>query len=323
MTFRPSHPRIGGCLLALFCAPALAQQAPPNPASGGQPRALLRGIASASVFSGVNRNDARASLKVWFDELARQRGHVLDSTVDIVDNVAEIRERLRTRSVELLSLGARDYLELESSGLLVPVLTDARTTGAAAYPYLLLVNSTSGISNMAGLRGKSILVSARGNGETGTAWLEILLAKEKLPHAASFFSSVKASAKPQACILPVFFGTADACVVDAVNLKLAQEMNPQLERLMVLARSRPLVEGVIGVPSDPHPYQQELVDSMLTLHEDPRGRQLLMVFGTERLVRLQPGDLESIRELWRDYQRLIAGSQPAGNESPRRATGGH
>jgi hypothetical protein len=57
---------------------------------------------------------------------------------------------------------------------------------------------------------------------------------------------------------------------------------------------------------------------MLSLHESPRGRQLLMVFKTERIVRIQPGDLDSARELWRDYYRLpgsaplrTAGSRPS------------
>jgi hypothetical protein len=62
------------------------------------------------------------------------------------------------------------------------------------------------------------------------------------------------------------------------------------------------------------PYRKDLIASILSLHEDPRGRQLLMVFKTERIVRLQPGDLDSARELWRDYSRLPG-------VSPRRAPG--
>jgi len=282
----------------------------------------LRSVASGRVFADVNRNDARAALKVWFDMVARERGYGLDSTVDILDSVAEIRERLRNHTVELLTLGARDYLELESSNLIVPVLTDARTIGGALYSYVLLVNPSSGATSVASLRGKNVLVSARGSGETGKAWLEVLLGREKLGRAAPFLGSVRAAAKPQACILPVFFGSVDACVVDEVNLHLAEEMNPQLGQLRVLARSRPMIESVITVPADPRPYQKELIDSMLSLHENPRGRQLLMVFKTDRLVRIQPGDLDAARELWKDYSRL-AGSPPAESDLAVRGKGGH
>ena len=106
------------------------------------------------------------------------------------------------------------------------------------------------------------------------------------------------------CILPLFFGTVDACVVDEVSLNLAKELNPQLAQLKVLARSRPLVESVITAPRTTAPFHKDLVDAMLSLHDDPRGRQLLMVFKTGRVVRIQPGDLEGTRELWKEYDRL-------------------
>ncbi|MGA2267746.1 MAG: PhnD/SsuA/transferrin family substrate-binding protein [Bryobacteraceae bacterium] len=293
---------------------ALAQQNTAGRATGteahGLRHALLRGVASSRVFNNVNRNDARAALKVWFDVVAQQRGYILDSTVDVLDSVTEIRQRLESHSAELVMLGVTDYLELESSGLIVPVLTDARSAqGGAFYSYVLLVNPSSGATTMASLRGKNILVGSRGAGKTGMAWLEVVLGKEKFGRAAPFFASIKAPDKAQACILPLFFGSVDACVVDEVSLNLAKEMNPQLGQLRVLARSRPLIESVIATPVESRPYQKELIDAMLSLHEDPRGRQLLMVFKTDRLVRIQPGDLESARELWRDYHRL-PGSPP-------------
>jgi len=309
--------------LVILIGVAVAQPNTPGKAPEIEARGLrhyqLRAVASGQAFSNVNRNDARAALKVWFDVLAQQRGYILDSAVDIVDSVKEIRERLESHSVELVTMGMLDYLELESSRLIVPVLTDARTSQRGAlYSYLLLVNPSSGVTSIAGLRGKNLLVAARGSGETGVAWLEVLLGKEKLGRAPSFFASVKSLDKPQGCILPVFFGAADACVVDEINLDLAKEMNPQLGRLRVLVRSRPMIESIIAVPVEPHPQQTELVDGMLTLHQDPRGRQLLMVFKTERIVRLQPGDLDAARELWRDYYRLPGASphRPAGFAPP-------
>lgn len=281
-----------------------------NIEAGGLRHALLRGVASSRMFNSVNRNDARAALKVWFDALARQKGFLLDSKVDIVDSVTQIRERLQSHSVELVMLSVTEYLELESSRLIVPVLTDVRSgQGGALYSYVLLVNPSSGATTIASLRGKNILVSSRGAGHTGGVWLDVFLGKEKFGRAASFFASIKAPDKAQACILPLFFGTVDACVVDEVSLDLAKEMNPQLGQLRVLARSRGMIESVIAVPAEPCPYQKELIDAMLSLHQDPRGRQLLMVFKTDRLVRIQPGDLDSARELWRDYDRL-PGSSP-------------
>jgi ABC-type phosphate/phosphonate transport system substrate-binding protein len=136
-----------------------------------------------------------------------------------------------------------------------------------------------------------------------------MLGKERLGRAAAFFASLKVTDKSQGCILPVFFGTVDACVVDEVNLELAKEMNPQLARLKVLVRSRPIIENIIAIPIEPSPYLQQWKEAMLTAQQDPRGRQTLMVFKTDRVVPVQPADLDSARELWKDYFRL-PGSTP-------------
>jgi ABC-type phosphate/phosphonate transport system substrate-binding protein len=120
---------------------------------------------------------------------------------------------------------------------------------------------------------------------------------------------MKVAGKSQGCVLAVFFGTVDACVVDEVNLDLAKEMNPQLAQLKVLVRSRPIIESIVATPIEPHPYLKEWKEAMLSGHQDPRGRQILMVFKTDRVVPIQPADLDSARELWRDYFRL-PGSTP-------------
>ena len=295
--------------LCLAMGAALAQQASPGKAAGGETRGLrrarLNGVVSSASLTNLNQNDARAAIKVWFDLVAQRKGFVLDSKVDILASVAEMKERLQSRSVEVLVLSITEYLELESSYLAVASLTHAVSVqGGASYSYLLLVKLSAAAPTIAGLRGRNALVFSRGGSGAGMAWLEVLLGKEKLGRAASFFGSVKAVDKAQACILPLFFGTVDACVVDEVNLNLSKEMNPQVGQLKVLARSRPMIGSVIATPVEPSPYQNELLDTILSLHEDPRGRQLLMVFKTDRVVRIQPGDLDSARELWRDYYHL-------------------
>ncbi|HUA62231.1 MAG TPA: PhnD/SsuA/transferrin family substrate-binding protein [Verrucomicrobiae bacterium] len=302
-------------ICGLVISTAAAQPLPaamPSPGHNGS-RMLLRAVASIRVFGNINRNDARASLKVWMDLVALGKGFDVDTSVDILDSVPEIRQRLESRSAELASLCIWDFFELESSHLLTPVLTDARDAAATAYSYILLVNPSSRITTPAGLRGKNVLLSARGSGATGTAWLEVLLAKEGLGRTAAFLASAKPVPKPSACVLPVFFGTADACIVDEPDFNLTKEMNPQLGRLRIVTRSRPLIESVIAVPLDGRPLQREMIDWMLTLGETTRGRQVLTVFQTDRLVRLQPGDLDSARELWQDYSRIAASAPRPAN----------
>jgi phosphonate transport system substrate-binding protein len=223
--------------------------------------------------------------------------------------VHEIRERLENHSTELLILTTTDYLELESTHLAVPVLVNTLASQAgSAYSYLLLVNPSSTATTVEDLRGKNVVTSSRSRWNVSGMWLEVLLAKGNLGRASSFFSSFKTTEKSQECVLPLFFGKVDACVVGEPDLNLAKEMNPQLGRLRVLARSRPMVEGVLATPVEPTPGRKELIDAILGLNLDPRGRQVLQLFRTERVVRIQPGDLDSARELFADYRRLQATS---------------
>lgn len=296
----------------LFCiavAAALAQQntfsVAPTTEAGRVRQARLYGIVGKDILNNLNEDDAKAAIKSWFAMLGQQKGFILDTKVDITDGAPEIRKRLDSRNVDILVLDVPEYLELESSHLIVPLLTHARSAHEGApYSYVLLVKPSSAATSVASLRGKNVLVFSRNGGNGGSVWTDVLLGKEKLGRAASFFASIKATDKAQACTLPLFFGSVDACVVDEINLNLAKELNPQLGELKVLARSRPIIETVIALPADPIPFQKDLLDTMLSLHESARGRQVLMVFKTQRLLRIDTADLDVARELWVDYYRL-------------------
>jgi ABC-type phosphate/phosphonate transport system substrate-binding protein len=296
---------------AIATGVALAQQ---DSAPGGLRHARLYEIASSKTLNNVNRNDVQAALKVWAELMGQQRGFLLETKVDVLDTVAEMVARLESRSVDAMVICVTEFMELEARRLVVPVFTNGRRAqGDAHYSYLVVVKGSSTATGIAGLRGTNILVSSRTLENAGIAWLDVMLGKEGLGRASSFFASMKSVDKAQACILPVFFGAAEACIVDEVNLDLAKEMNPQLGQLTVLARSRPMLENVVAIPVDPHPYTNEWKQAMLTAQDSPRGRQILSVFKTERVVPLHPGDLDSARDLWRDYFRL-PGSAP--NKTP-------
>ena len=321
---KPIRRSIGSLLAALAVSTTLAAQPASSSTSGELRHTRLYGIASSRSLSNVNRNDARAALKAWFDIIARQKGFLLDSRVDIAEDVAEIRERLKGRSVDIIALSVPEYLEIEDMHLAIPLLTHVR--GARTnpfYSYLLLVNAASPATRIDGLRGKAVLEFSRSGSNTGAAWADVLLGRQKLGRAASFFASIKQSATAQNCILPVFFGSADACVVDEVSFNLAKEMNPQLGRLRILATSGPVLDSLIITPVQPHPYHRELLDALVHLHEDPRGRQVLLVFKADRLAAVQPDDLESARELWREYGRLPAARAGLGSAPAESGNGGN
>lgn len=286
-------------VLVLFCGFAHAD---PNTGAARR-RARLNVMTSDALFAAVNRNDATAAMRVWVDVIGRRKGFDFDSTVTVFQALDVVVSGLGQKSVDLLVLDTPDYLRLAEMGLVVPIAAGANPKSKLGFDYLLLVREGT-VGGTSDLRGKRVGVSSRTKAGLGLAWLETLLADQRLGPASEYFGSVVDTQKSSACVLPVFFGRLDACVVDTGNLEVLQELNPQLTKLKVLARSPVLVEGVLAMPVAPHPYREELVEAILDLHRDPTGAHLVTLFRTGPLVRATDATFDSVRVIWNRYRKL-------------------
>lgn len=283
----------------------LAQQPPPRK------RARMFAMASESLFAGVNRNDAVVSLRVWAEALTRRLGYEFNLKLDVFDSPGEAIGRLKSGGVDLLFLDTPDYASIHGLRLIEPVASGSHRGLIGAYEYLLLCREAQGIEGLPHLQGKRVGIASRTGAGLGAAWLDVLLASHRLEAPNRFFQSVALTSKASACVLPVFFGRLDACVVDANNFATMKELNPQLGRLKVLARSQPMVEGMIAFALTPHPFRDELIQSLLQLHKDPAGAQMVMLFKTGPLVRATADDFEAARAAWEKSQRLGSGTARA------------
>jgi hypothetical protein len=300
---------LAAALLLLFFRLSVAGISPllagDSPAAPGWKKARLHVLASESLFVSVNEGDAVASMTLWAQQIGKLRGFQFESRMELARSAGQFRQQLKDRAVDLLVLDTPDYLSLADSGLIEAVVAGTNRGQLAAFPYLLLTNDPAGATPLTGLRGRRIAVASRTKSNMGMVWLETELAQNRLGRAATFFASVEASYRASACVLPLFFGKIDACVVDAGNLESLQELNPQLGRLRVAARSAPLLEGLIAMPVQPHPYRDELIDSLLNLHRSPAGEQLGVVFRTGPLARAGREQFESVRLLVGRYRRIV------------------
>lgn len=290
--------------------------------SGNLRDSQLYAVASARMMTSVNRNDALAAIKAWFELLGKDRGFTLDTRIEVMTSHVEILRRLREASVHILILDIGDYLRLESTGLVEPALVGNRSEKSGPRSsYVLLAGSNAAAGGLAGLRGKTISFYSRGESNTGLMWLDLALDEQRLGRVSTFLGSAKRAEKPQECVLGAFFGKVDACLVDETNFELLKEMNPQLGQLRMMAKSAPLVEMVIAIPVVRHPHQQELLQAALELHQSARGKQILMVFKTSRLVRASRADFDAVRALWSAHSRLRRESPQTVPAQPSRILG--
>jgi len=248
-----------------------------------------------------------------------------EAKMEISRSFGQMRQSLKERAVDVLVLDTPDYLHLADARLIEALAAGTSRGQLMAFPYLLLTNDSSAPGPLAGLRGKRITVASRTKLNMGLVWLETLLAENRLGRAQSFFGSVDISYRAASCVLPLFFSKIDACVVDSGNWESIKELNPQLGRLRVVARSEALLEGLIAMPTPPHPYQSDLIDAILTLHKTPAGSQIGVIFKSGPLMRVGREQFESMRELCNRYRRLVdpSGNLPGGTPpAPATTTGG-
>jgi phosphonate transport system substrate-binding protein len=262
-------------------------------------------VFSTSLFRATNRNDAIAAVRVWASMFGRTHGFQVDPTVDAVDDVAEVRKRVLAGSANVLALDVVEYFELEDLTGIEPVFCAMRGEGSVPPRYLVLVGAGSGISSLEGLRGKTAIIYANTGANLGQVWLDAMLYDGHLGRPDHFFRSVEVVPKPSSAILPVFFGKADAAVVDEGSFDVSKEMNPQVgTKLRVLSASLPLAEGILCICRNQIEFREQFLADMRDLHLDPQGKQILLVFRFSRLAPVDKPALEQVHELWRKHNLL-------------------
>jgi phosphonate transport system substrate-binding protein len=259
-------------------------------------------VFSTSLFRAANRNDAIAAVRVWASMIGRTHGFQVSATVEAVDAAAEVRKRVLAGSAGVMALDVVEYFELEDLKAIEPVFCAMKGEGSVPPRYLLLVGANSGISSLEGLQAKTVIIQANTGANLGQVWLDAMLYDGHLGRPEHFFRSAEVVSKASAAILPVFFGKADAAIVDEGSFDVSKEMNPQVgAKLRVLSASPPLAEGLFCICRQQIEFQNDFLESVRDLHLDAQGRQILMVFGFSRLAPVEKPALEQVRELWRKH----------------------
>lgn len=300
MNQRSNH----GLLFGLFLLSGwglLEAQDPPS--LDGKTTARLNLMVSDALFASSNRNDAMSSMKVFIDALAVHKNLRLDTRIQVTPSIEEVGRGLRDKSVDMLLLDTMEYLNLSKTNSLEVIAIGSSKGQVPTHHYLLLVRDPA-VSNVSELAGKDLLISSRTKWDFGIAWMESLLAEARLGRIKTFFGSMNSNYRPSSCVLPLFFGKTDACVVDSLNYELLKELNPQLGKLKAIARTEPIFEGLLAMPTDPHPYRREIIESVHELHRLPSGEQILTIFKVGPMVPPPQGVVENMRRLFNKLLRL-------------------
>jgi ABC-type phosphate/phosphonate transport system substrate-binding protein len=283
----------------LLCCAALIPVAS-GAAETGQKSELVLAYMTRNVPD-VDPKDAAAAFGTYASELSA--GLKLKVVAHVYDNVDSVIDDLQKGKVDLASLSPVDYLRIKNPVGLDPGVVSVRG-GKKTVKYLILTHVNKGYGKVSDLRGKKISVLK--DDDVGLLFLNATLLKQKLGEAKDFFGQIDEKSKASQIVLPVFFGQADACVINDVSFKTMVEMNPQLGKdLKTLTSSPDLLAGMgvfrKGMSVD---LKEKIISVAKGLKTQPRGRQVLLLFKMEDLDSITESDLTTIKELVGEYDRM-------------------
>jgi phosphonate transport system substrate-binding protein len=297
---------------AIFTALLLCLSIPPSLANSfdalsGTERVVFRIGYPASAFNRGIMDEVRVALEVWGSKLAERGTQTIKQVITTIfedEDFSELYNALKRKEIDCLIMNTLDYIAFERDELMEPVFVGFSGEDIG-HEYVLLVRHDSGIDSLDKLENGTINIETEGVGRMPIIWLDVVLARAALPNMSSFFKEIHFLEKASQAVLPVFFGKVTAGITNMRAYRTMVELNPQLERELVMLRSSPpFLRGVVVFRKDLAQNVKESVSETLqTLHEDPDGQQILIVMREEKLIPYKPEYTNTVRILHKEYNR--------------------
>ncbi|MEJ2622837.1 MAG: PhnD/SsuA/transferrin family substrate-binding protein, partial [Candidatus Thiodiazotropha sp.] len=265
-------------------------------------KAAYIGGLSRQLFSG-DRSDITIATEMFFREVTKVINR--EPRIVVLDNISEILDAMRSDKLDTIFANPIDYLALDHQ--INPDYRYTITFGPSPQQRVYLVTqSGTQIKSLAQLRGKRLTLP---DGYIlGMTYLEVDLAKAGLPGPESFFSSIDYTDSSNAAVLNVFFNKADLAVTSDIAYSLAGELNPQVsQKIDILSVSEPFLPFIVGVNKRVPMFFLHPVDEILAdLKSQPKLQRILSLFHATDVVKITSDQLETLRQLKRDYERYVS-----------------
>ncbi len=260
-----------------------------------------------NLFNEVDLNDAKASVKVWVNEIVKTY-HYSDGynlKAKIYDQFDEVNEAMKYDSLAILGLNTFDYLNNKIG--LDPVLATA-AEGDVYAEYYILVRKNDRYKNILDLKGANIGLLSVTNHIASRLWLDIMLAKNNIADKTKFFKNIDMEEKESQLILNLFFGHLDACIVSRGGFSLMNELNPQVgEHIINIQTSPKYLWGLLCFTKTFTDARDRnlFYNSAVHVHELISGKQLFSLIKIDKLVPFKNEYLNSYKELIKEYTYLL------------------
>jgi ABC-type phosphate/phosphonate transport system substrate-binding protein len=253
---------------------------------------------SVSTLGEVNQNDAIAAVQIWTNVLATENDIPINPEPVIFSDISQIHSALREKRIDCINVTTPELFTIKND-IDQNYMVAGIKQGSLYEEYVVIVKKNDGYKTIKELRGKSIIQLNTSRTSLAPLWLDMELNNRKLPPMDTFFTKITVVNNLTASVLPVFFNKADACIVTLSGFEAMTELNPQLnQQLTVILQSKPYLPMLFAfrVGYDT-PFKEQILRDLEDWHNSAKGRQILTIFQTDSIVKIDYNQLDDSIEL--------------------------
>ncbi|MBT8341587.1 MAG: PhnD/SsuA/transferrin family substrate-binding protein [Desulfatitalea sp.] len=302
------------CLLTCFmtlCANALGIVGP-YPATAQNdlqtpPPRIIRFASIYDVVPGIGVEDSRLAIEMIIRTTMQRQSDPFKVQLDFITEIEIAAERINNGGYHFLVLSGIDYFLLRPHYPMSPLVVVSKHEQPTEALFLVARRGES--LETLGRKPESALIIGRGRvGANALIWLDTILWQAGLQDSQRHFSQIRNATKASRIVLPVFFGKADACIINASTFKLMADINPQIgKKLTIIERSEKLVALLLC--ATPLAKQQDIAalnsEARMAM-SDEYTRAALTIIQMESVFPIKPEYLAATKTLLDRHQSLRA-----------------
>lgn len=267
-------------------------------AAPADPSHLFRFGFSPKILGDKPETELNAAMRVWARSVVSNSGAPIDPNPLVLGHKQNVNSVLRAGEIDGVALTVPEFFELDEEQRSADVFVNV-IDGSAEDQYLLLVRSDGDIRALKELKGRDLIMFESPRMALARPWLATILPGAGSADPDDFFGDVKNAPKLTQAVLPVFFGRATGCVVNRKGFESMAELNPQVSKnLKRMAASPGVVPTLFMFRNDyKETARREVENALSELHLSIQGKQMLLIFQTDKLVRRPVAVLDASRRL--------------------------
>jgi phosphonate transport system substrate-binding protein len=179
-----------------------------------------------------------------------------------------------------------------------PIARPVNRDGTSTYHGYLLVRKDSGIKNVADMKGKVIAFVEKAT-TAGYIFPISYFKKHGIKNIDTYFKEHYFTGSHDSAIHAVLNKKADiACAKNTVYEILSREDTRIKDELMIIARSPDVPSNGLGLRQQlPYGIKADIKETLLNMHNDPKGKLVLEEFGVIRFIETTEADYAPVYDL--------------------------